>query len=138
MTSSMGLASCLPSPFWYVFLLLSFFSISNYFHSCTLVTFKGNICIKRALLSVLFLILSVCLGRSMPTTLMAFLRSVLLVTIQMSRATFSLMHTSGEFYFILVLFPFYSCIRTFVLATFPSKVSLLFRSVRSSFSCRQP
>ena len=42
-------------------------------------------------------------------------------------------HTCGEFSFILVPFPFYSCIPTLVLTTFPSKFSLLFRSMRSLF-----
>ena len=90
MTSLVVLASCLPSPFRYVFLLLLFPLISHHLHSCTLVTLKWNICVRRALLLVLLLILPTCLGRSMPMALMASLRSVLLGAIQMSRATFSL------------------------------------------------
>ena len=90
MTSLVGLTLCLPSPFWYVFLLLLFPLISHYMHSCPLITLKWNICVRRVLLSVLLLILPICLGRSIPTALMALLGSVLLGAIQMSRATPSL------------------------------------------------
>ena len=87
MTSLVVLASCLPSPFWYVFLLLLFPLISHHLHSCTLVTLKWNICVRRALLPVLLLIPLVFIGRSMPMTLMALLGSALLAAIQMSLAT---------------------------------------------------
>ena len=87
MTSSVGLVLCLFSPFWYLFLLLSFSLINHCLHSCTLVTFKWNICVRRSLLLVLLLVLPIFVGRSMPTALIALLGSALLATIQMSRAT---------------------------------------------------
>jgi len=43
-------------------------------------------------------------------------------------------HTGSESSFILVPFPFYSCIWILVLTTFPLKFSLLFRSMKSSSS----
>ena len=46
---------------------------------------------------------------------------------------FSWRHSGSEFSLILVFFPFYSYIPTLVLTTFPSKFSLLFRSMRSLF-----
>ena len=85
-----GLASCLPSPFQYVFLLLLFPLTNHHLHFCTLVTLKWNTCVKRALLSMLLLILPIRLNRSMLTTLMALLGSALLAAIQMSQATLSL------------------------------------------------
>lgn len=46
-------------------------------------------------------------------------------------------HVGDEFVFILVLFPFYSCILTLVLTSFPSKFSPLSRSLRSLFGLRE-
>jgi len=90
MTSSVGLASCLPLQFLYVFLLLLFPLISHHVHSCSLITLKWNICVRRVLLPVLLLILPICPSQSIPTALMALLGSKLLGAIQMSRATPSL------------------------------------------------
>ena len=137
MTSSVGLALCLLSPFQYVFLLLLFSLISHHLHSCTLVTFKWKFCVRRALLSVFLLIPPVYLGQSIPTTLMALLGSTLLATIQMSQATPFLKAHGRWVLFYPCSLSFYSCIPTLVLTTFPLEFSLLFRSIRSSFSLQK-
>ena len=56
-------------------------------HSCTLMIFKWNTCVRLALLLVLLLTLLVCPGRSMLMVLTALLGRVLLVVIQMSQVT---------------------------------------------------
>ena len=63
----------------------------NHLHSCTLVTFKRNTCVRLALLLVLLLTLLVGPSQSMLMALMALLRSILLAAIQMSQATLFLM-----------------------------------------------
>ena len=65
--------------------------ISHHLHSCTLVTFKQNTCVRLALLLVFSLTLLVCLARSMLMALMALLGSVPLATIQLSQSTLFLM-----------------------------------------------
>ena len=56
-------------------------------HSCTLMIFKWNTCVRLALLLVLLLTLLVCPGRSMIMVLTALVGRVLLVVIQMSQVT---------------------------------------------------
>ena len=70
----------------HVLLLISFsFNPFIILHSCTLVTFKWNICIRLALLLVLLLTIPTYLDQSMLIALTALLERVLLSVIQMSR-----------------------------------------------------